>query len=97
MRIDTPPYLVDLKRTQELRQTSDTSATPGQTTVGKASTNSVDQVAISSRSREIGRLKQQLSALPDVRLDRVALAKQQLQQGSPVDSKLLAQKMLGQA
>ena len=94
MRIDNPPYLVDLKQTQQLPQALASSASPAQSLASKAAAKSVDQVAISSGTREIYRLKQQLSALPDVRLDRVALAKQQLQQGGRLDSTLLAQKML---
>ena len=95
MRISSPPYLVDLHVSQEVRQASETAAAaPAQKVTGKAA-NSVDQVALSSRSRELARLKQELSELPDVRLDRVALAKQQLQQGAyRIDPKVLAQKML---
>lgn len=95
MRISSPPYLVDLNTTREVRQASETAAPPAPKAVSKRAPNSTDHVAISSQSREIDRLKQELAALPDVRLDRVALAKQQLQQGAyRVDPKLLAQKML---
>jgi negative regulator of flagellin synthesis FlgM len=96
VRIDTPPYVVDLQRTREVRETTATAtkaaATPA---AGKVAAKSVDVVVLSSQSRELARLNQQLSSLPDVRLDRVALAKQQMQQGGyRVDPKELAQKML---
>jgi negative regulator of flagellin synthesis FlgM len=97
MRIDAPPYVVDITQSQEVQGAEQAAATvPAAGQVAKKGV--VDLVTISSRSRELGKLMQELSALPDVRLDKVALAKQQLQQGSyRVDPKLLAQKMLESA
>ena len=93
MRIEGAPYLVDLSRPQAVpSQGSQTAAVQG--SAGPARVRSLDRVEISPKARELQKLKQELSALPDVRLDRVAVAKQQLQQGGRVDSTLLAQKML---
>lgn len=98
MRIDTPSYVVDLQHTREVRQASAATATATAAPAaapGKVAPKGVDLVEISSRSRELARLNQELAALPDVRLDRVALAKQQLQQGPyRIDPNVLAQKML---
>lgn len=100
MRIDTPSYVVDLQHTREVRQASAATSTATATAApaaapGKAALKGVDLVEISSRSRELARLNQELDALPDVRLDRVALAKQQLQQGPyRIDPNALAQKMM---
>ena len=99
MRIDAPPYVVDITQSQEVQAASATQGAATAPAAGQVSKKGVvDLVTISSRSRELGKLMQDLSALPDVRLDKVALAKQQLQQGSyRVDPKLLAQKMLESA
>ena len=96
MQINSPSYVVDLQVTREVRQASAaTAAAAVAKPAGKGAPKGVDLVEISSQSRELARLKQELSALPDVRLDRVALAKQQMQQGPyRVDPTMLAQKML---
>ena len=95
MQINTPAYEVELQLTGDSRATSGNKASTSLRSATAFATKSVDLVDISSRSRELARLKKDLSALPDIRLDRVALAKQQLQQGTnQVDSSQLAQKMV---
>ena len=94
MRIEGAPYVVDLSRTQALPSGSSQPAAPawgGQ----PSRVRSLDRVEISPQARELQQLKQTVAALPDVRLDRVALAKQNLQYGGyRVDPKLLAQNMM---
>jgi negative regulator of flagellin synthesis FlgM len=81
MRINGAPYLVDLSRTGALHKESGAAQAP-QATAGPQRPRSFDRVEISPESREVERLKRELAALPDIRLDRVALAKQNLQDGS---------------
>ena len=96
MRISTPPYIVNIHRNQEVSLTQEPIATGKPAATTQKVQKSFDPVSISAKSREIDRLTQDVGAMPDVRLDRVALAKQQLQQGSyRVDSSILAQKMMG--
>ena len=93
MRIEGAPYLVDLSRPQAVpSQGSQTAAVQG--SAGPARVRSLDRVEISPKARELQKLKQELSALPDVRLDRVALAKQNLQYGGRVDPAVVAQSMM---
>jgi negative regulator of flagellin synthesis FlgM len=97
MRIDgNPPYLVDLTATSEVKPASGSKASSASAAASALkSSNTVDRSMISGRGQFIEQMKQQLASLPDVRLDKVALAKQQLQQGGyPVDSGVLAQKLL---
>jgi flagellar biosynthesis anti-sigma factor FlgM len=86
--------LIDIQSSQRVNQNFDTAATSEKKEVKKASAGT-EKVEISARSREIDRLKQELSALPEVRSDRVALAKQLLQQGTyHPDSSVVAQKLM---
>jgi negative regulator of flagellin synthesis FlgM len=94
MRIDGAAYVVDLSRTEALRRER---AEPGavQATAAPSRVRTLDRVEISPKARELERLKKDLAAIPEVRLDRVALAKQNLQYGGyRVDPKDLAQKMM---
>lgn len=91
MRIDGSAYVVDLSRPDSASKEVGAAATDRKGDGG----NSVDRVDISSGGRSIGDLKRDLDALPDVRLDRVALARQTLQDGGyQVQPALLAQKMI---
>ena len=94
MRIEGSAYIVDLSRPEAVRREG---AAPG-AVQGPAQTSRVrtlDRVEISPKARELERLKKDVAALPEVRLDRVALARQQLQYGSyRVDPQIIAQKMV---
>lgn len=93
MKIDGPSYIVDLARSQAVQK----ERAPGQAAAvpDAARLRTPDRVEISPRSREMLQLKRELEAMPEVRLDRVALARQNLQQGGyPVEPSVLAQKML---
>lgn len=93
MKINGPPYLVDLARSQAVQK----ERTPDQAApvASGAKLRTLDRVEISQRSREMLQLKRELEAMPEVRLDRVALARQNLQQGGyRVEPSVLAQKML---
>lgn len=94
MRIDGAAYIVDLARPEAVRKEgASADAARGARPAGRVT--SFDRVEISSRSRELERLKRDLAALPEVRLDRVALARQSLKQGGyRVEPAVLAQKML---
>ena len=95
MGIDGVAYIVDLARPEAPARESalPEAARPGEGSPRRV--RSLDRVEISSEGRELARLKREVAALPDVRLDRVALARQNLQDGAyrvpPVD---LAQKMM---
>lgn len=89
MRIEGAPYVVDLTRPQAVRGES---GSPGG--VPPVRVRSLDRVEISPKARELQKLKQDLAALPDVRRDRVALAKQNLQSGGRVDPAVVAQSMM---
>jgi len=94
MRIEGSAYVVDLSRSQAVRKESgEAAAVKG--AAPPARLQSAERVEISPRARELERLKQDLAALPEVRLDRVALARQNLQSGGyRVDPALLAQRMM---
>ena len=94
MRIEGSPYVLDLHRTQQVRSdTQPSQAVEGSRPAGRVI--SFDRVEISSKARELQRLKDEVAAMPDVRPDRVALAKQNLQDGSlRVEPSVLAQKMM---
>jgi len=94
MRIDGAAYVVDLKRPEGVRKESpQVEAAQGARPAGRVL--SFDRVEISPKARELQRLKTELAALPEVRLDRVALAKQSLQEGGyRVDPAVLAQKIM---
>jgi negative regulator of flagellin synthesis FlgM len=94
MRIASAPYIVNLNKPEAARKQSGQAqaAAPSQP-VAKA--RSYDRVEISPRARELERLKRDLQALPEVRLDRVALAKQNLQGGGyRVEPTYLAQRIM---
>jgi negative regulator of flagellin synthesis FlgM len=94
MRIEGSPYVVDISRSQEIRKESAPLEAP-QGARPAARVLSFDRVEISSQAREMQKLKGELEALPEVRLDRVALAKQNLQNGGyRVEPSVLAQKMM---
>ena len=94
MRIEGSAYVVDLSRPEALRP-GGAPAAPVQAVAQPSRVRSMDRVEISPKAREIGRLKQDLAAIPEVRLDRVALAKQNLQYGGyRVDPAVLAQSMM---
>jgi negative regulator of flagellin synthesis FlgM len=94
MRIEGAPYVVDLSRPQAVRtESGEPGAVQGAAKPGQL--RSLDRVEISPKARELQKLKQDLAALPEVRLDRVALAKQNLQYGGyRVDPKVVAQSMM---
>jgi len=93
MRIDgqAPPYVVNITRTQQPSEPVQS----GQQGAVPAKPASQERVVISPHMREIDRLKQEMTAIPEVRPDKVALAKQQMQYGSyRVDSALVAQRLM---
>jgi negative regulator of flagellin synthesis FlgM len=88
------PYVVDLSRSEALRKESSPTGAV-QATPQPARVRTLDRVEISPQARELQKLKQDLAALPEVRLDRVALAKQNLQYGGyRVDPAAVAQSMM---
>lgn len=94
MRIEGSAYVVDLSRSQALRK-ENAPVEASQEARPVARVLSFDRVEISSQVREMQKLKGDLDALPELRLDRVALAKQNLQDGGyRVEPSLLAQKMI---
>lgn len=94
MRIEGSAYVVDLNRSQQVRNDNQqTQAVQGSRPAGRVI--SIDRVEISQKARELQTLKDEVAAMPEVRLDRVALAKQNLQNGGyRVDPSVLAQKMM---
>jgi negative regulator of flagellin synthesis FlgM len=95
MRIDgqAPPYIVEIKRTEQVQKSA--AGAPVKDSAGTARPASQDRVVISPRMREIERLKQEMATIPEVRLDKVALAKQQMQQGVyRPDSAVVARKLV---
>lgn len=94
MRIEGSPYIVDLSRPEAVRRESGQPAAV-QAGAQPARMRSFDRVEISPRARELETLKRDLAAIPEVRLDRVALAKQQMQYGPyRVDPLIVAQKLM---
>lgn len=92
MRINGAPYLVDLSRSEALHKGNGAAQAPQQEA---RKPRGFDRVEISAQSREVERLKREMESIPEVRLDRVALAKQSLQDGSyPVAPTVLAQRMM---
>jgi negative regulator of flagellin synthesis FlgM len=94
MRIEGSAYVVQLSRPEAQR--SDKAAVAAASAAAQPSrVRTLDRVEISPQARELVRLKKDVAALPEVRLDRVALAKQTMQYGSyRVDPAVLAQKMI---
>ncbi|MBU5611494.1 flagellar biosynthesis anti-sigma factor FlgM [Geomonas azotofigens] len=94
MRIEGSAYVVDLNRSQQVRNDAQqTQAVQGSRPAGRVIP--FDRVEISSQAKELQRLKAEVADMPDVRMDRVALAKQNLQNGAyRVEASVLAQKMM---
>ncbi|QXE90340.1 flagellar biosynthesis anti-sigma factor FlgM [Geomonas subterranea] len=94
MRIEGSAYVVDLNRSQQVRNDAQqTQAVQGSRPAGRVIP--FDRVEISPQAKELQKLKSEVAAMPDVRTDRVALAKQNLQNGSyRVEASALAQKMM---
>jgi negative regulator of flagellin synthesis FlgM len=88
--IDGSAYVTALPRLPKVNKGGgDASASQG------AAKTSTDRIEISPKARELVKLKQDLAVLPDVRLDRVALAKQEMRNGGyQIDPSLLAQKIM---
>lgn len=94
MQISGGAYVVELAR-QEPAQKQAPVALAAQRAPAAGRVLNFDPVDISSKARELDKLKRDLAALPEVRLDRVALARQNLKDGGyRVDPSLLAQKMM---
>ncbi|GFO70864.1 hypothetical protein GMLC_44430 [Geomonas limicola] len=94
MRINGSAYVVDISRSQAVRPEK-TENTQVQQARGPAQVRTLDRVEISPKARELERLKKEMNQYPEVRLDQVALAKQNLQYGSyRVDATVLAQKIM---
>lgn len=93
MQIKGSAYIVDLTRPEALP--SETRASNSAQRGRGAGQRSLDQVDISSGSPSLEQLKKDLDALPDLRMDRVALARQTLQDGGyRVAPSVVAEKML---
>lgn len=94
MRINDAPYIVDLTRPEAVtKEIAPAEAVRNSPPAGNV--RSFDRVEVSSKVLELERLKKDLAAIPEVRLDRVALAKQHLQEGGyRVDPAILAQRMM---
>ena len=61
----------------------------------KGSSKTFDRIEISPQARQADKLKKALDDIPEVRLDKVALMKQQLNQGSyRIDPTHIAEKMM---
>lgn len=96
MLIDGAAYVVELAAPRAARRPSPAPAASNAAASGRVL--NFDPVEISAKAREFAKLKKDLASLPDLRLDRVALARQQLQQGAyRMDPAFLAQKMLEDA
>ena len=90
MQIMGAAYVVDLSR-----PAASVAAAAAPETGSVRELRGPDRVEISPGGLELEKLKRELSALPDVRMDRVALARQHLQAGNGVAADDLAKKMLG--
>ena len=79
MRIEqAPPYIVKIRGSEPVAA-AEAAPVREQNRTAKGPVQEV--VVISPRMREIAALREQLSTLPEVRTERVALAKQQMQYG----------------
>lgn len=93
MRIESAPYVVNLSGAQAVRKQPPEAAPVQGTTQPRMRV--AERVEISPQARELQKLKQDLGSLPDLRPDRVALAKQNLQYGRyRVDPSAVAQSMI---
>jgi negative regulator of flagellin synthesis FlgM len=94
MRINGSAYVVDISRSQAV-STEKTTAAEVKAPREPTRLRSVDRVEISPKARELERLKKDMAQYPEVRLDQVALAKQNLQYGGyRVEATYVAQKMM---
>ena len=92
MKINGAPYVVDLSQSAAVQKERALDQPPSGSS---ARARILDRVEISRLSREMARLKREVEAMPEVRLERVALARQNMQQGGyRVEPSVLAQKML---
>lgn len=71
---------LDPIRTETQHEVKNAGKDGGKGIEGKPSV-SVDKLEISSRATEVGRLVEQLKAMPDVRQERVDALKQQIKEG----------------
>jgi negative regulator of flagellin synthesis FlgM len=105
MRINGAAYVVDISRQAPAGESAAAEANESTASQGAAAVDgrrsgasrgrSIDRVEISPDHTELEKLKRDLAALPELRLDRVALAKQSLQEGGyRLAPRVLAQKML---
>jgi flagellar biosynthesis anti-sigma factor FlgM len=92
MRIDNSAYIVDLSRAESAKEGGTTS--PAQSGRSAAEGELFDRIEISYMQLSLDQLKERLSSLPDVRPERVATARQALQDGYTVEPAAVAQKML---
>ena len=91
MVIKGAAYIVDVSRPDAIARESGIASAPASNSPAKGG----DRVDISSRGLELEKLKRDLDALPDLRLDRVALARQNMQEGGyRVAPGVVAQKMM---
>lgn len=91
--IGNPPFdtLEVYLRTTAARNRVNPSSTPGTEMQGKPE----DKVELSSRGREIQEAMQILKSVPDVREDKVALLKQQIEAGTyEIEGEKIAEKMI---
>jgi negative regulator of flagellin synthesis FlgM len=94
MRIEGSAYVVQLSL-PEASPSGKAAAAVVQQAAQPGRVRTLDRVEISPKAREMERLKKEVAALPEVRPDRVALAKQTMQYGDyRVDPTVLAQKMM---
>lgn len=94
MRIEGSAYVVDISRSQAIRK-ENSQAEGAQGARPPARVITFDRVELSPKAKEMQKLKGDLEQLPEVRMDRVALARQKLQDGSlRVEGATLAQRML---
>lgn len=93
MRIEqSPPYVVKIRGSQPAAAAK---AAPVREQQRTAQAPVQEVVVFSPRMREISALREQLSALPEVRTEMVALAKQQMQYGPyRIDPDVVAQKLV---
>ena len=97
MQISGGAYVVQLAQQEPAqKQAPAAAAVQGASAAGRVL--NFDPVDISSKARELDKFKRDMAALPEVRLDRVALARQNLRDGGyRVDPSLLAQKMMAES
>lgn len=93
MEVKGSAYIVDIARTEATREKSPAASAPAAN--GASGIPGSDRVELSGARPDLEQLKRELAALPEVRPDRVALAKQKLQDGGyQLDGTLVARKMM---